>query len=477
MKVAFLNPPSYEDFDGGAGSRYQATREVTSFWYPTWLCYPAGMIKDSRVIDAPAEHYSLEKTLSIVKDFDLVVVYTSTASFMKDLDTVRCIKEARKDIKIALVGPHTSILPEESLRASQAIDFVCRREFDYSIKEFTEGKNLKEIDGISYRKNGEIIHNNDREPIKDLDALPFVVEVYRRDLNIHNYQIPYLLKPYVSIYTGRGCPAQCIFCLWPQTFTGNTYRVRSPENVVEEVGLALKYFPEVKEIFFDDDTFTANRARVHELCRGLKPLGITWSTTSRVSTDYDTLKVMKDSGLRLLVVGYESGNQQILDNVKKGVTIEQAKQFTKNCKKLKIQIHGAFILGLPEETHESIEDSIRFACKLNPDTIQVSLASPYPGTRLYELCQEKGYFVKENLVSERGYQNCSLQYPGITNLEIFQAVEKFYKRFYYRPRFIARMIKKILFNKEERRRVLREGAEFKEFLSRRKEMVRGNKAC
>ncbi|MFQ5862368.1 MAG: hopanoid biosynthesis associated radical SAM protein HpnJ [Candidatus Brocadiales bacterium] len=476
MKVAFLNPPSYEDFDGGAGSRYQATREVTSFWYPTWLCYPAGMIPGSRVIDAPAEHLNLERTLSIVKDFELVVLYTSTASFAMDVKTAETIKTTNRNAKVALVGPHISILPDEALKVSDAIDFVCRREFDYSIKEFAEGKPLSEIDGISYRSNGNIVHNNNREYIRDLDALPFVVEVYKRDLDIRNYHIPYLRHPYVSIYTGRGCPAQCIFCLWPQTFTGNTYRVRSPDNVVEEVRLALKYFPEAKEIFFDDDTFTANSARARELATKLKPLDITWSTTSRATTDVETLKAMKDSGLRLLVVGYETGSQEILNNVKKGVTLEQVEEFTRNCQRLKIQIHGAFILGLPEETPGTVEESIRFACKLNPDTIQVSLASPYPGTQLYELCRDKGYLVEDNLVSERGYQKCSVQYPGMSSMEIYNAVERFYKRFYYRPRFIGKTLIKMLFDKQERRRILKEGAEFKEFLSRRKEIVKG-KTC
>ncbi|MFQ5957396.1 MAG: hopanoid biosynthesis associated radical SAM protein HpnJ [Candidatus Brocadiales bacterium] len=476
MRVAFLNPPSYEDFDGGAGSRYQATREVTSFWYPTWLCYPAGIIPESRVIDAPAEHLNLEKTLSIVKDFELVVIYTSTAAFAMDVRTAESIKATNKDIKVAIVGPHPSILADETLRASKAIDFVCRREFDYSIKEFAEGKPLSDIEGISYRSNGNIIHNKDREYIKDLDALPFVAEVYKRDLKIQNYHIPYLRHPYVSIYTGRGCPAQCIFCLWPQTFTGNTYRVRSPENVVEEVKLAIKYFPEAQEIFFDDDTFTANSARARELATELQPLGITWSTTSRATTDVETLKVMKDSGLRLLVVGYETGSQKILNNVKKGVTLEQAEEFTKNCKRLGIQIHGAFILGLPEETPETVEESIRFACKLNPDTIQVSLASPYPGTELYEVCRDKGYLVEDNLVSSRGYQKCGVQYPGMSSMEIYSAVERFYKKFYYRPRFIGKTLMKMLFNKQERKRILKEGEEFKEFLSRRKEIVKG-KTC
>ncbi|OHB93109.1 MAG: hopanoid biosynthesis associated radical SAM protein HpnJ [Planctomycetes bacterium RIFCSPHIGHO2_12_FULL_52_36] len=475
MRVALLNPPSYADFDGGAGSRYQATREVTSFWYPTWLCYPAGMIEGSKVIDAPAEHLTLEETLGRLKGYDLVAIYTSAASFNKDVQTAGSIKAQNSKALVAVVGPHPSAVPEECLRASNHIDFVCRREFDYTIKEVAEGKGLKDVSGISYRKNGQIIHNPDRKPINDLDALPFVVETYKRDLNIHNYQIPYLKRPYVSIYTGRGCPAQCIFCLWPQTFTGNTYRVRSPQNVVEEVQLAVKYFPEANEIFFDDDTFTANRSRVHEICKGLKHLGITWSTTSRVTTDPETLKVMKDSGLRLLVVGYESGSQKILNNVKKGTTLEQAREFTKNCKKLGIQIHGAFILGLPEETKETIEESIRFAREMNPDTIQVSLASPYPGTKFYEMCQERGYLVEENLVMDRGYQNCCVRYPTLSHEEVFRAVERFYKKFYYRPGFIFKILKKILFDREERKRILREGKEFKAFLARRKGLVKGKK--
>jgi len=468
MKTLFLNPPSFKDFDGGAGSRYQATREVTSFWYPTWLCYPAGLIEGSRLIDAPAEHLEIDKVLSIAKDFELIVIYTSTPSVNNDISIAQMIKDINSDAKIVFVGPHPSAVPEETLRASNAVDIVARREFDLSIKEIAQGKELSEIDGISYRTNGSISHNRDREYIEDLDSLPFVVNTYKRDLNINNYQIPYLHKPYVSIYTGRGCPSKCSFCLWPQTFSGNSYRVRSIDNVLEEVKLTLELFPETKEIFFDDDTFTANKKRARELSKGLKELNITWSTTSRANTDYETLRIMKDSGLRLLVVGYESGNQEILNNISKGITLNEAREFTRRCKELGIMIHGAFVLGLPEETPESINDSIRFACELDVDTIQVSLASPYPGTKLYDLCKEKNYLVQEHMVNERGWQTCTVQYPGISNIEIFKSVEIFYKKFYYRPKFILRILKKIMFNGEERRRILREGAEFKEFIAKRK---------
>ena len=473
MKTLFLNPPSFKDFDGGAGSRYQATREVTSFWYPTWLCYPAGLLKDSRLVDAPAERLGIDKVLTIAKDFELIVIYTSTPSISKDMSFAERIKDFNKDVRIVFVGPHPSAVPEETLKASKAVDIVARREFDYSIKEIAQGEKLSEIDGISYRDNGSIIHTKDRKYIEDLDSLPFVVKIYKRDLNINNYQIPYLLNPYVSIYTGRGCSSKCIFCLWPQTLSGNYYRIRSIDNVLEEVKLTLELYPEVKEIFFDDDTFTANKIRARELAGSLKKLDITWSTTSRANTDYETLKIMKDAGLRLLVVGYESGNQEILNNIRKGITLDEAREFTKRCKELGIMIHGAFVLGLPEETPESINDSIRFACELDVDTIQVSLASPYPGTKLYDLCIEKNYLVKEHMVNERGWQTCTVQYPGISNVEIFKSVERFYKKFYYRPRFILRILKKIIFNSEERRKIMREGSEFREFIAKRKKILAG----
>ena len=150
MKTLFLNPPSFEDFDGGAGSRYQATREVTSFWYPTWLCYPAGLLTDSRLVDAPAERLGIDKVLTIAKDFELIVIYTSTPSINNDISVAEKIKDFNKDTKIVFVGPHPSALPEETLKASNAIDIVAKREFDYSIMEIAQGKKLSEIDGISH---------------------------------------------------------------------------------------------------------------------------------------------------------------------------------------------------------------------------------------------------------------------------------------------------------------------------------------
>jgi radical SAM superfamily enzyme YgiQ (UPF0313 family) len=276
----------------------------------------------------------------------------------------------------------------------------------------------------------------------------------------------------VSVYTGRGCPAQCIFCLWPQTIGGHRYRVRTPDNVAAEMAHAKKLFPQTKEFFFDDDTFTANMPRAREIAQRLKPLGINWSCSSRANVNYETLKVMRDCGLRVLMVGYESGNQAILDKMKKGIQLEQARQFTRHCHELGIKIHGTFMLGLPLETKETIEQTINYAMELDVFSMQVSLAAPYPGTELYEMAQQNGWFVKKDksaALQQDGLQDTSLEYPGLTKEEIFESVDRFYRAYYLRPKPILRIIKTMLEDKDVCVRRLREGWEFFRTLRQRKQ--------
>ncbi|HAA05508.1 MAG TPA: hopanoid biosynthesis associated radical SAM protein HpnJ, partial [Syntrophobacteraceae bacterium] len=235
MKTLLLNPPSFENFDGGASSRWPATREITSFWYPVWLTYPAGLIRDSRLLDAPSHGVSPQETIQIARDYSFLVLFTSTPGFANDIQLAEKIKTVHPEIKIAFVGPHVSVSPEESLRASLAIDFVVRKEFDYAVTEFAEGKPLDEIAGVSYLENGNVVHNPDRPPMEDLDSLPFAVEIYKRDLDITRYNVPFLKHPFIAFYTARGCPALCTYCLWPQTFAGHRWRPRSVENVVAEI--------------------------------------------------------------------------------------------------------------------------------------------------------------------------------------------------------------------------------------------------
>lgn len=472
LKTLFLNPPSFENFDGGAGSRWPATREIESYWYPVWLAYPTGMLEGARLLDAPPHYVSAEETIKIARDYEFLVLFTSTPGFPGDIRLAQAIKDSNPGIKIAFVGPHVSVMPERALRDCSAIDFVCRKEFDYSVVEFAQGKPLDEILGVSYRNNGSVVHTPDRPQIQDLDALPDVTDVYRRDLDVRRYNVPFLLHPYVSLYTTRGCPAQCTFCLWPQTLSGHAWRKRSSDNVAREMAKAREYWPYVKEFFFDDDTFNIQKARTIELCAKLKPLKLTWSCTSRVTTDYETLKAMKEAGCRLLIVGYESGDQQILKNIKKGATLERARQFTKDCHKLGLVIHGDFILGLPGETRETIRNTIAFAKELDVETIQVSVAHAYPGTELYDYAMKNGFILSGGqMVDDGGHQLAHIQYPGLPADEILEAVHRFYDEYYFRPRAVFRILRKAVFDSNDRKRLYKEAKTFLKVRAMRNKLV------
>ncbi|MFB3814545.1 MAG: hopanoid biosynthesis associated radical SAM protein HpnJ [Terriglobales bacterium] len=471
LRTLFLNPPSFENFDGGASSRWPATREIESYWYPVWLAYPTGMLPEARLLDAPPHKISAEETLKIVRDYDFVVLFTSTPGFPGDVKLATAMKESNPRLKIAFVGPHVTVLPEASLRDAPAVDFIVRREFDYATVEFAQGKPLEQIEGVSYRKNGQVVHNPERPMIADLDALPDVTDIYQRDLDVRRYNVPFLMHPFVALYTSRGCPAQCTFCLWPQTLSGHAWRKRSADRVAREMAKAKEYWPYVKEFFFDDDTFNIQKARTIELCAKLRPLKLTWSCTSRVTTDYETLKAMRDAGCRLLIVGYESGDPQILKNVKKGATVERARQFTKDCHNLGLKVHADFILGLPGETRESIRRTIDFAKQLDCETIQVSVAHAYPGTEMYDFVVSNGFRVAGSMVDTGGHQLAHIEYPNLPTEEVLEAVHRFYDEYYFRPKAVFRIVKKAFFDADERRRLYKEAKGFLTLRKQRKQYV------
>ncbi|HNQ90571.1 MAG TPA: hopanoid biosynthesis associated radical SAM protein HpnJ [Verrucomicrobiota bacterium] len=471
-RTLFLSPPSFDGFDGGAGSRYQARREVTSYWYPTWLAQPAALVPGSRLLDCPPHNIGVAGCLKIARDYEHVVIHTSTPSLRNDCRVAEAIKQQRPETRIGFVGAHAAVLPAETLQASPAIDWVGRKEFDHTCREVAEDRPLDQIAGLSYRRDGQVVHNRERELMTNLDELPSVIDVYRRDLEIERYFIGYLLHPYLSLYTGRGCPAQCTFCLWPQTIAGRKYRVRSAQVVADEMACARQTFPQVREFFFDDDTFTANLTRAREVAKRLGPLGLTWSCNSRANLDEETIRFFKDCGLRLFLVGYESGNEQILKNIKKGVTLDAMRRFTAACHRAGVVIHGTFVLGLPIETRETIEETIRFAQDLDLFSLQVSLAAPYPGTELYEQARANGWFAKRDsaqIVHDDGFQDAALEYPGLSKDEIFAAVEVFYRRYYLRPKPILRIIGTMLEDKTVFVRRIREGFEFFRAMAQRRE--------
>jgi hopanoid biosynthesis associated radical SAM protein HpnJ len=473
VKTLFLNPPSFEGYDGGASSRWPATREIESYWYPVWLAYPAGMLPTSRLLDASPHKITPAETIGVAADYDFVVLFTSTAGLENDRGLVAQMKAAKPHIKVAFVGPHAQVRPEECLETPD-VDFVVRGEFDHAVVEFANGRPLSTIAGVTYRSGGTLVHNPAR-PLLDsptLDALPFATEVFKRDLTIENYSVPFLLHPYVAFYTSRGCPALCTFCLWPQTLSGHAWRVRSSDNVAREVRQALELFPQAKELFFDDDTFNIRKDRVLELCARFKGLKFRWSCTARVQDDEETLAAMADAGARLLIVGFESGDDRILKTIKKGATVAMARRFVRTCKSLGIRIHGDFIIGLPGESKDSIERTIDFAKDLDCETIQVSIAHAYPGTELYEHLRRERITVVRGMTDGHGHQVPHIDYPDLNREAMMAAVNRFYDEYYFRPRVIWRIVREALWDSASRKRLAHEAVEFLRLRAERRQYAR-----
>ena len=473
MRTLFLNPPSFEGFDGGASSRWPASREIESYWYPVWLCYPAGLLPDSKVLDAPPHKVSIEQTVAMASDYEFLVLFTSTPGFHVDVKMAEMMKEANPKMKVCFVGPPVTVEPEKTLRENPAIDFIVRREFDYQVVNYAKGTPLKELPGVSYRtEGGGIWHNPEGPVIETLDELPWASKIYKRDLDFKRYNVPFLLNPFISFYTSRGCPAMCTFCLWPQTHSGHRWRLRSIPDIVNECRWALENFPGLKEIFFDDDTFNYKKERTIELCKELKKLNFTWSCTSRVTTDYETLKAMREAGCRLMIVGYESGDQQILKNIKKGATIDMARRYTRDAHNLGLTIHGDFIVGLPGESRESIRKTIDFAKELNTETIQVSIAHPYPGTEFFDYVTKNNLITLDSMTDETGHQLPNIIYPGLDRGELVDWVERFYGEYYFRPKAAWRVVRKAIFDTDERKRLYKEAREYMALRAKRKNFVK-----
>ena len=245
MRTLFLNPPSFEGFDGGASSRWPASREIESYWYPVWLCYPAGMLPDSKVVDAPPHGITIEQTVEMAKDFELLVLFTSTPGFHVDVKIAEMMKDVNPKLKVAFVGPPVTVEPEKALRRTGHRLHRAPR-VRPSDRRFRQGHAAVELPGVSFRKNGKIVHNPEGGFIENLDELPWVSKIYKRDLDFRRYNVPFLLNPFISFYTSRGCPAMCTFCLWPQTHSGHRWRLRSADDVADEVQVRARELPRIE---------------------------------------------------------------------------------------------------------------------------------------------------------------------------------------------------------------------------------------
>ncbi len=446
MKTLIINPPC--EFGLDRNGRWPAKVLGGTIVEPLFLAYAAAVLEkeglEVELIDCPPLYISREKLLEkIDKNIILVVIQTATPSIKEDLETARQIKNKFPEIKIALVGPHVSVLDKEILGENLYIDFIARGEYDYTIrdlaKSLVEKTNPINILGITLRKDGEVIRNQNRPYIENLDELPFPA---RHFLPMEKYFEPvFKSKRTFRLFGSRGCPFGCTFCLWPQTMYGRKIRFRNPKKIVDEIEHLINVY-QAKGIYFEDDTFTAIPKQVIEICDEIlkRKIKIPWLCLGRVDCiNEELLKKMKAAGCTMIRYGAESSSQKLLDRVNKKITVEQIVKAIEMTKKNGIETYADYLLGLPGETKETLEETIKFAIRIDTDYVQFPVVIPYPGTELYREAVENGWLKK----SLDPTDNSVLDYPNLRAQEIAKASKKAYRRFYLRPNYIFRKAFKI----------------------------------
>jgi len=449
MNLLFFNPPFKGRFS--RTSRSPAVTKGGTFYFPIWLAYAAGVAEQSghriRLYDAPADRLAVSDVFTLLGDFqpDILVVDTSTPSIYSDAKTAEKFKEQFKDIFVVLVGTHPSALPEQVIEINPCIDAVAVGEYDYTIRDLAKTIELKQpletVDGLVFRKNEKIVKNPERNKIENLDALPFVSSVYRKYLDYKNYFFAAANYPMVMIMTGRGCPHRCFFCVYPQVFHSRRYRVRSPENVVDEFEYITNNFPKVKEIGIEDDCFSANRSHVRKICELIieRKIRIKWYCNVRGDLDYELLKLMKQAGCRLVTVGFESSSQQVLDNMNKGEKVERYYRFAKDARRAGILVHGCIMVGNPGDNRKTLEQSYEFSKKINCDSMQFYPLYVYPGTEAYVWAKDNGYLKTTDFsqwLTKEGLHNCVLNTPELSSEEMVFLCNDYLKKYHLRPGYI-----------------------------------------
>ena len=485
MKICFINPPFKAEY--GKFSRESRSPSIGHsgvLYYPLWLIYAAAYCRkhgfEIVFIDAPAKQLTQDKALERIKneaaDAKLFVLDTSTPSIYSDAEFALQIKQRYPYSFTLLVGTHPSAVPEETMKINTGIDGIARREFDQIVLDLAfalkNGEKLHTVRGLTYRENDSIVHNPDAELIPDLDQIPYAAEFIKEYLCVTDYVFPAAAFPAIQLFTGRGCPARCNFCVYPQTLHGHKYRLRSPEHVIGEIEYIVENFPNVKEIVFEDDTFTINKERVTTLCKMMIERGlhkkIRWLCNARVNLDYETMVQMKKAGCHLIIPGIESVDQNILNNIQKGTTVAQIEAYIKDARKAGLMVHACYMVGNPGETRQTMENTLKAALRYKTDTAQFFPLIPYPGTRAYQWARENGYITGnyQEYLREDGTLNCIIQTPELSADELVAFCSYARKKYYLRPWYIAHRLWRGLCDFEDLKRSLKAFSKLKKTLFR-----------
>ncbi len=480
MKVLMLNPPFLFRFS--RTSRSPAISKGGCVYYPIWMGYATGVLEkaghDVKLLDCPASGMKLEEVIELVKEWkpELIVVDSVTASFNNDVKVTETLKDIRPEAFTLMVGTHVGALPEMSLKASTKIDAVARGEYDFIVRDLAQALEKKQpletVLGITYRgEDGKIKFTPNMPPIEEegLDGMPFASEVYNRHLRIKDYFYPSVLYPEVTIITGRGCKYRCTFCKWPQTLTGHSYRARSVKNVVDEFEWITKNLPYVKDIMIEDDTLTQDKQRTIEICKEIiaRNLKIAWTCNSRADLDLETMQWMKKADCRLMCVGFESADQTILNNIKKGTRVEKIEQFMADSKKANLLVHGCFMMGNNGETADTIRKTVEWAKKLAPDTAQFFPLMVYPGTEAFKWATDNNFLTTnkwDEWLKVDGTHNTIINTDKLTAQELVDSCDWARKEFYMRPEYIASRLKLMVVQPREAPRLLMGAKTFAKYL-------------
>ncbi len=434
MKILLISPPTISAIKAIVGTTGP----------PLSLAYLASMIRgghDVKIVDSLAEDYTYRDVERIIKKYDPEVVgITSTTSMIPDAYTVAKIaKMHNENVKVVMGGPHVTFVPERTFKECPYIDFIVRGEGEITFKELIDaldkGKDTSNILGLSINMEGKVRNNPPRPLIKDVDTIPMPsydllpMEKYRADG-----------VRFGTIMTSRGCPFDCVFCSSSLQF-GKRWRGHSDSRVIEELRILHDEYG-IREIEFLDDTFTLNRPRAIRIAERIKEEGldISWSASSRVDLFTDEVaRAMKAGGCHTVYFGIESGSQKTLDFIGKRITPEQAVAAVRKAKKHGLNALGSFVIGFPDETREEVEKTIRFSKKVGVEYAQFTVATPYPGTRLWS------YALSKNLILTFNWRKYTTLDPvmklkNFTSEQIKRMLQKAYLSFYLRPSYLIKDI-------------------------------------
>lgn len=477
MKIQFINPPYLGRFS--RAQRSPGVIKSGTMYYPYWLAFAAA-VAESRghvidLVDCPASGKTMDDLLERAHAFqpDMLVLESVTASWYADCETAGELKRLLPRATLVMAGTHVTALWKETLERQPAVDVAAIGEYDLTIAELADAlennRPISAVPGIAFNDKGAIRRTAERPLIENLDDLPWIAPIYKRFLNPHDYYFNLSYHPMVMLIGGRGCNAVCFYCVYPQVVHGHRYRHRSPANIIGEMLWVQENMPEIREITFEDDNFAADRKFARDFAELVREKGVKlpFFANLRTTVDFETLKALKEAGLRNTAVGFESGDDGILRNMRKGQNADIQKRFVEDAHRVGLLVHGCFMVGFPGETRETMEKTFKLARTIKPDSAQFYPVMPYPGTGAYAYYKREGYLAHEEFdkwLTDDGGHRCVINLPGLPPQVIEQFCERAFRRFHFRPRYLLYKLKQAVLSPREGWRSLAAGGNFAKYL-------------